>query len=59
MTDIDKEHQKNAVVATLEEMLSELDKQKLFLPALKIVEALEILIPVITPETSSDNGQSR
>lgn len=43
MTDNAKKLTEAAVIKTLEEILSELDKQELVLPALKIVEALEIL----------------
>lgn len=43
MTDNAKKRKEAEVISTLEEILSELDKHQLFLPALKIVEALEIL----------------
>lgn len=35
--------QKFAIIGSLEKILFELDEQRLYLPALKIVEALEIL----------------
>lgn len=43
MPDNAKKNREAAIICTLEKLLSELDEQKLFLPALKIVEALEIL----------------
>ena len=43
MADNIKKQQTVAVISTLEEILSELDRQQLLLPALKIVEALEVL----------------
>lgn len=43
MIDKSIKDQKVAVIAILEEILSELDDNQHFLPALKIVEALEIL----------------
>ncbi len=54
MTDKRKNHQRIAVVGTLEEILTELDEQQLFLPALKIVEALEALGSSNTPDLSAD-----
>mgnify|MGYP003680755390 CR=1 FL=1 len=43
MIDNSTKDQKIALIATLEGILSELDDQQYFLPALKIVEALEHL----------------
>tara|TARA_R110000824_G_scaffold211072_3_gene397024 strand:- start:10684 stop:10845 length:162 start_codon:yes stop_codon:yes gene_type:complete len=43
MTDNAEKHQKSNLMRSLEEILSELDNQQLFLPALRIVEALDIL----------------
>ena len=43
MVDNSRKTPKDTIVATLEEILAELDDQQYFLPALKIVEALEIL----------------
>lgn len=43
MIDSPTRHRKAEVIATLEEILVELDDLHLSLPALKIVEALEIL----------------
>ena len=43
MTDSAKRHIKAEIIETLEEILVELDNLQLSLPALKIVEALEIL----------------
>lgn len=54
MTDNDKKHQKAAVISRLEEILSELDKQQLFLPALKIGEALDALSSPAASDVSSD-----
>ncbi|MGB5483124.1 hypothetical protein [Parasphingorhabdus sp.] len=54
MTDDNKKHEKDEVISTLEEILSELDKQRLFLPALKIVEALDALSATAAPDASSD-----
>ncbi|MEH6716715.1 hypothetical protein [Parasphingorhabdus flavimaris] len=50
MTDKSKDHQRSAVIATLEEVLAELDEKRHFLPALKIVEALEALGTEKTPD---------
>jgi hypothetical protein len=55
MTDKTEKHRKVAIIATLEEILAELDKQQLFLPALKIVEALEILGSSVEPDLSTDD----
>ncbi len=43
MTDSPNRHRKAEVIATLEEILVELDNLDFSLPALKVVEALEIL----------------
>tara|TARA_R110000824_G_scaffold168723_1_gene345700 strand:- start:318 stop:632 length:315 start_codon:yes stop_codon:yes gene_type:complete len=50
LTDKSKDHQRSAVIATLEEVLAELDEKRHFLPALKIVEALEALGTEKTPD---------
>ncbi len=55
MTDKAGKHQKVAVIATLEEILSELDEQQILLPALKISEALEILRSTVESDLSSGN----
>ena len=54
MADDKIKYQKAAVIGTLEEILSELDKQQLFLPALKIGEALDALSAPVAPDPSSD-----
>ena len=54
MADDKIKYQKAAVIGTLEEILSELDKQQLFLPALKIGEALDALSAPAAPDLSSD-----
>ncbi|MEO9635763.1 MAG: hypothetical protein ABJF89_11190 [Parasphingorhabdus sp.] len=43
MPDNAKKDRKDAIIGALEKILSELDEHQLFLPALKIVEALDIL----------------
>lgn len=43
MTDNAKKSKEAEVINTLEDILAELDKHQLLLPALKIVEALEVL----------------
>ncbi len=54
MTDNTEKLRKVAAIATLEEILSELDKQQLLLPALKVDEALKILRSTIEPDLSTD-----
>ena len=55
MTDNSEIHQKAAVIVALEKILSELDEQKLVLPALKIVEALQVLDSTDTPDQPADS----
>jgi hypothetical protein len=54
LTDKREKRQIIAVIDTLEEILTELDEQQLFLPALKIVEALEALGSSNAPDLSAD-----
>lgn len=54
MVDNNKQHQKVAIIDNLEAILYELDKQQLFLPALKIVEALESLGATAAPDVPTD-----
>ena len=46
--------QKADVIVALEKILSELDEKQLVLPALKIVEALQVLDSTDTEDQSTD-----
>lgn len=54
MVDNSEINQKAEVIVALEKILTELDEQKLDLPALKIVEALQVLDSTDTPDQTPD-----
>ena len=51
--------QKADVIVALEKILSELDEKQLVLPALKIVEALQVLDSTDTEDQSTDRAEQQ